>query len=359
MSLSPEELADLTLEIPIWTLQEYLSLALYSFYFYHFLTTLAEEVSTMWHQKRGTGKMLFFFNRYIPIAGIIQLILLEFRVHTVFTPKGCTALWIGTVVTAKATTIVSEVALLLCLHALLGASRRYLVLLLAVYTGLTLGGIIPQIGHGSEAASALPIDPIDEALGYACTWENGFTPAATAAYAAAGHVSLAKAVAISALALAIFFVRYRNKTGTLIHIVRRDSGVQILSLTAIRLGGAITAALQLKLGFYNIPVAIVDGLITVLVPILSCRLLLNMRKSGDPIVRTIVSTLLFDPPRPGEDSEDDFDDGDDTDVSASPIEKARFAGLGRKKATALGVKEKGDIEGGDGRSGNLDGIEYV
>ncbi|KAF6746569.1 hypothetical protein DFP72DRAFT_1175569 [Ephemerocybe angulata] len=334
MSLSPEDIVDLARAVSATTTKKYITLGLYTFCVYYYLTTLAEEKSTIWPLKWRTGKIIFLVNRYGPIISIGPVIIFGFKSYAVLDPKACTALYISAYITAfyRIVTVTSEVAVLLCLHALLGAKRRYLAMMIALYTGLTLGANLPLIPLFKEASATLPLDQLSAELGYACTWKGSTSIAAVKGLEAAGYVSLAKAICISVLAVTIFVVRYRTQSNTLIHVIRRDSGAHIFSLTTLRLGSAIIGAFQLRLGFESIPNSMVDGMLRTVVPILSCRLLLNMRKIDDAGVRTIVSTLLFNPPQahPEDDSWDDEDD-------CSPG-LVRYDGIGRQRAGAVDEK---------------------
>ncbi|KAF6743900.1 hypothetical protein DFP72DRAFT_1079317 [Ephemerocybe angulata] len=89
MGLTPDEIAELTDEISLWFTQDYIALGFWSFYLYHYLTTLAEEVSTIWPQKWRTGKILFLLLRYIPICCMTLAIFMELRIHMDLTPKVC------------------------------------------------------------------------------------------------------------------------------------------------------------------------------------------------------------------------------------------------------------------------------
>ncbi|KAF6753896.1 hypothetical protein DFP72DRAFT_1170653 [Ephemerocybe angulata] len=75
---------------------------------------------------------------------------------------------------------------------------------------------------------------------------------------------------------------------------------------------------------YNIPSAVFTQAHKIAVPLLACRLLLNIQKATDPVVRTVVSTILFEPPFPSKDSQA-------TDESTVPTEGAQYAGLGRQR----------------------------
>ncbi|KAF6745799.1 hypothetical protein DFP72DRAFT_855984 [Ephemerocybe angulata] len=292
MDLTPEKLAivikQTSIGITAHTDNISSTVAFYTFYIYHYFTTLDEEVSTMWPRKWRTGKILFLSARYIPMLVMADRIL-SICGHF---PKGAVQIDTQGRRTFNPTPyrlfrFACEVALLLCLYALLGARRRYLVLLFSVYMrekALTLGTALVPISYIAE-----------------------------------------QVVAIFSLALFIFSVRYKNKGGSLIHIIRRDSGLYIFLLTALALGIAIVGTFRLQ-GFYNLQNPILDSIQRTVVPVLSCRLLLNMHLTEDPDLRTNVSTILFDFPSPGED-----DDDDDSELRDTPVPMVHFKGLGRRR----------------------------
>ncbi|KAF6741886.1 hypothetical protein DFP72DRAFT_227191 [Ephemerocybe angulata] len=328
--LTLEEVADMTALVYAWTMEEYIYLALFSSYIFYYLTTLAEEISIMWPQRWRTGKLVFLVNRYLPLVLIGNSLLIYYRFHLTMSPKVCTGLYIANgIVLYRVMNLAFEVALLLCLYALLGASQICLTLIIATYAGFTLATTILQIGYFGEASRMVPISQIDRELGYACTWEGKVSPKAARRYAMAGYITLVKSIAISALALFIFFVRYRKHRGTLLQVVRRDSGIYILSLSALRLGSAITGTHSPTLSQANsIGDSVLDGLANIAMPILTCRLLLNMRKSEDPVVHTMVSSILFDF-NPPQGDEDPADGG--VGSNAEPLSMVHYAGLGRRK----------------------------
>ncbi|KAF6750037.1 hypothetical protein DFP72DRAFT_1048534 [Ephemerocybe angulata] len=335
MSLTPEISEEISL-VSGSHKTEYIHLGFYSFFLYYYVTTVAMEVKFMWPRKWHWGKVLFLVNRYLPMVVYSANFLTVWRVYIILSPKACTVLVnIFTTAFYRVYGYSAEVTLILCLHALLGALPLYLTPIMATYLALTLAANLIQIGNLAETSrnylEALPLSEFDRELGYACTW--------------AGSISAANAKkGIFALALFIFMVRYRKQTGTfkLFHVLRRDSGVYILLLAVIRLGSAIAGAFQLKLGWYSIPDEVLSALNGAVVPILANRLLLNMWKTQDPDVRKSVSSILFDPPRPGEDSDDD-----DEEFADRPIEMMRYKGLGRRRAAAREANE-GTLQGGAG-----------
>ncbi|KAF6746094.1 hypothetical protein DFP72DRAFT_923489 [Ephemerocybe angulata] len=303
------------------------------------------EVNLMWPRRWRWGKALFLVNRYFPMIDSVSTILTGFRVYIFLSPKACTVIY-RILVTAlnRVCSYSSELTLLLCLHALLGARSMYLATIMATYLGLSLGVNLIQIGFFEEISRTVSLSEFDRELGYACTWAEKISTGSANERVIAGYISLTKALCIFALALFIFLVRYRSQAGTfkLFHVLRRDSGVYILSLTAIRLGTTLIDAFQNRLAWYNTLNQILSGLNYAVVPILANRLLLNMWRTNDPDVRKTVSSILFDPPRPGEDSEDD-----DEEFGARPIEMVHYEGLGRRRAPAKKETE-GASQGGAG-----------
>ncbi|KAF6765777.1 hypothetical protein DFP72DRAFT_868437 [Ephemerocybe angulata] len=325
MDLSPEELSDLATLYSTSAVLERIVLGFYAFNLYYYMTTFGGEVSAIWALKWKTGKVLFLIARYGPILYIPLTIISGFRNYLTMGPEVCKRLQIADDVSLRVCTMVSELILILCLHALLGSKRRYLALMLVLFAAFTVAITVPQIRYIAEAAQAIELSQADRGFGYPCTWEGVISPEALSTAKAAGYVSFTKSTCLFLLTLAVFYVRYRKQTGSLLEVVRRDSGLCILLLTAIRLFNAITDSFNVVLGLYNIP----DILQKVVIPILACRLLLNMQEHDDPVVRSMVSTLMFQAESGtttsvGLDYDDEF-----TQVVEFP---RRYAGLGRQLA---------------------------
>ncbi|KAF6759601.1 hypothetical protein DFP72DRAFT_1063951 [Ephemerocybe angulata] len=308
---------------------EYIYLGFISAYIYHYLATFAEEVSSIWPQRWRTGKVLFLIARYVPMA-LIVLLVLEMRVWVIYTPKACEGISHGVHITSKLSCTAAELVLLLCLHALLGARRRYLVLMIAVYLGLTLGAIGLLVKIYSEEARALPATRVDRDLGYPCEWVGEFSPAAIRGRIMASYVAFTKAVCIAVFALAVLYIRYRCQAGSLIRVIRRDGGAYIFAFTAIRLAHTLIAAFGVGRGheFYSFSVPIIDGALNFAAPSLACRLLLNMQRSEDPDVQTRVTSIMFDGGNSIHGGESV--DGEE-DMSGEPKGRVAYAGIGQRK----------------------------
>ncbi|KAF6749081.1 hypothetical protein DFP72DRAFT_914614 [Ephemerocybe angulata] len=331
MALSPEELAEfiylfnmsITLEVIIYL--DIYRVGFISAYIYHYLATFAEEVSSIWPQRWRTGKVLFVIARYVPMA-LIVLLVLEMRVWVIYTPKACEGISHGVHITSKLSCTAAELVLLLCLHALLGARRRYLVLMIAVYLGLTLGAIGLLVKIYSEEARALPATRLDRDLGYPCEWVGEFSPAAIRGRIMASYVAFTKAVCIAVFALTVLYIRYRTQAGSLIRVIRRDGGAYIFAFTAIRLAHTLIAAFGVGRGheFYSFSVPALNFA----APSLACRLLLNMQQSEDPDVQTRVTSIMFEGGGPDHSGESV---NEEEDMSGEPKGRIAYAGIGQRR----------------------------
>ncbi|KAF6742442.1 hypothetical protein DFP72DRAFT_1105879 [Ephemerocybe angulata] len=271
MSLTPAQIARLTQVASASLKLEYTDLTLHTIYVYYYTTTLSEEVNVMWPQKWRTGKILYVFIRYVPLF-FMATVLVNTRVYINLTPKICTNLWLAFQTTTSFTSILaSEVALLICLFALLNARRSYVGLLVAIYTALTLGDSIPSLRYGEYLSRAL------------------------------------------------------------------------------RLGTALAVTLRTE-NDLNLPGYAFSIMFQTAIPVLACRLLVEIRKTEDPAVRTAISSILFDPPSPSENTEDsDYE----PEINQVPREMVQFQGLGRRRAGEGGRADR-DEEAGAGENPIVD-----
>lgn len=336
MGLYAGDTADLASRVLKRLTKDYISIAFYSAYLYHFATTLSEEIASIWSQTWRTGKILFLFIRYGVILMVAQSVLVELRIQMVLSPQVCRGLYLFDSAVIWATGIASELVLLLCLHALLGAKKRYLGLLVTLYAGLTLGELIPQYRYLGEISNAPPISALDRELGYACTWAIRPSETAIQKLNATEYIAVVKSACTSALAITVFYLRCRSQRGSLISVVRRDSGLCIFSLTTIHLGNAATNAACPESTSY-IPIAIFRALQNIVIPILACRLLLNVRQRTAETSETGVSTIIFDPPFYLGDVSDDEDDLTEKSLK---LKAARFPGLGRLDVDEVEITRK-------------------
>ncbi|KAF6747392.1 hypothetical protein DFP72DRAFT_1149210 [Ephemerocybe angulata] len=332
---------------------------LHTIYVYYYTTTLSEEVNIMWPQNWRTGKILYLFIRYVPL--FFMATVLDLHEFVAGLPDNILA---SEAQPPTKSAMSPVVALLICLFALLNARRSYVGLLVAIYTALTLGDSIPSLRYGEYLSRALPLSQVERELGYSCTWAGVSSSDIVLANKKAGYVALAKAIS-----LYIFSVRYRKQTGTLFETVRRDSGIYILSfvgLSALRLGTALAVTLRiendLNLPGYAFSMYVPDSnrmvpghssppsMFQTAIPVLACRLLVEIRKTEDPAVRTAISSILFDPPSPSENTEDsDYE----PEINQVPREMVQFQGLGRRRA-GEGGRAGRDEEAGAGENPIVD-----
>ncbi|KAF6750723.1 hypothetical protein DFP72DRAFT_1072152 [Ephemerocybe angulata] len=274
MSLSLEQLASLTKHFSDSIALEYIQLG--------FITAF---VPTIWPQKWRAGKILFVTAQY-PLLTIATFgIIGGDRVYLTLTPNVCRHLALSIAAARKISNISSELVLLLCLHALLGAKWRHLVIMVTVYLGLATASSVMSAEYTTYTLRDLAL-----------------------------------------LTLVILYVRYRGQTGFLIQTIRRDGGLYVFVFIVIRLLSAIVAAFHLNLGYYNYLLNVIGHLQTWGLPILACRLLLNLRRTDDPDIRTRISTIIFD-------GKSEDDDDEQTAGRQGELElMTPFAGLGRRRA---------------------------
>ncbi|KAF6745222.1 hypothetical protein DFP72DRAFT_926397 [Ephemerocybe angulata] len=314
-SYSSEELSE---KVTVWVTQDYISVAFYCFYGYYYLITLPEETRTIWPQKWRTGKALFVILRYMPIAAIAATMLTDMRVYLVITPEICRCLALSIEVAYRLHSYASEVTLLLCLYALLGARQRYLLLLIGLYLGSSIGILVPQIKYIRESTQAVPNDQFSQELGYACSWKP-LSQGIIAEIKAVLYFSLAKACCLSGFVILVIYVRYRSQTGTLFTVLRRDGGIHLLSLIAARLIAKITDFLNPTSPLLETCLARFQDAV---IPILACRLLLNIHCMEDPGVQSIVSSILFQP------AGEIGDPGMTSEMATNPSERAIYTSVG-------------------------------
>ncbi|KAF6750257.1 hypothetical protein DFP72DRAFT_911457 [Ephemerocybe angulata] len=353
MDLSTEELSQVTSALGDSLAQEFVQCIFGTVYVYHYLTTVAEEVGAIWPQRWRTGRILFTLTRYTPLLAFPVDMLIGKKVHTTLTPNACEGLWMALYYTRKVTVISSELVLLLCLHALLGARHIYLISMLLIYASLTITKVILLItsGYITDVSLALPISSLDQYLGYACTWGGTVSPHSMHTYNQTAYISFANGLCTAALALAVIYVRYRAQTGSLIQTIRRDSGIYILSLIAVSFPNAIIAAFHLNEGWSNIIITVLSHLQCNFVPIVACRLLLNIRMPEDRALFSRVSTLLFEPGGRMSSLESN------SSTSEKPHKRAQFLGIGRTCGMKKGKKEVG--ENATGSDGDCETVQEV
>ncbi|KAF6746570.1 hypothetical protein DFP72DRAFT_1152253 [Ephemerocybe angulata] len=282
-----------------------------TFFVYYYLTTVATEVNLMWPRRWRWGKALFLINRYFPMMDYVATILSGFRVYIDLSPKltsFASGLYghLSNLADSDTSTVPSRASWgsALISHPYFGNISGNII----YAAGLSLGGNLIQIGLFEEMS-------------------HGISTASANKGVIAGYISLTKALCIFALALLIFLVG-SNSMGPPAVIVTRS---------------AVSNSTYFGSGwFLSTRYYIAKTLSISVVPILANRLLLNMWRTQDPEVRKTVSSILFDPPRPGEDSGDD-----DEEFANRPIEMARYEGLGRRRAPARDETE-GTPQGGAG-----------
>lgn len=255
--------------------------------------------------------MLFLIIRYNPFVLTLLVLIDNLRNYSVDGPGSCEAISLVRFVVTFINNVAPELVLLILLHGVLGTKRRYLALSTSLWMVLSLGVLIPQIMYFQKGTQADAVPRTSDGFnrfgrGYACSWYM-FYPTLKgweSSLRIEAFVSLAKSLCTSALAITIFSLRYRSNRGPLVKVVRRDGGVCVLSLAAIRIGLAVATGMNLNLQPVSASTSI--GLIVhhtftqlqdIVVPMLACRLLLNMRETELDCGAHTITSIFFAPPR--------------------------------------------------------------
>ncbi|TEB29782.1 hypothetical protein FA13DRAFT_595242 [Coprinellus micaceus] len=243
MAMSAEQIQALADAVASWRLQEYIYIAVYCFYVYYVLTTIAEEVTVVLPQRWNRGKIFYMSIRYATLVYIALQLSRDYRNYFSISPEVCKALLTALHVVTSIASLLSEFSLGLCLAALLEAKAIFFCLILALSCGISLVnaifGLVSFVQYPAE-----PVSHLDIELGYPCYFpsskEWGEQTIIYVGRDARTYVNLACTVVLALLAAMTVIVRYKGQGGKIIHVIRRDGGLHYLSLLAIRVAFTVS-----------------------------------------------------------------------------------------------------------------------
>ncbi|TEB28588.1 hypothetical protein FA13DRAFT_1735429 [Coprinellus micaceus] len=242
MTMSPEQIQALSDAVAMWRLQECIYIAFYCLYVYYVLTTMAEEVSIIFPQRWNRGKMLYTIIRY----GTIVLIALQFsrdyRNYFSISPMACKILATTYDAIRYAAYLACDFSLALCLSALLQVKSMYLVGIVTLSCGIPFVNAIISIVSGFQYP-AERVSLLDAELGYPCYFpSSGSWTEKTVRYSGRdirSYVNLVATTLLAMLGIMTLVARYKGQGGVLVQVIRRDGGLNYLSLLVIRMVTAI------------------------------------------------------------------------------------------------------------------------
>ncbi|KAJ3521208.1 hypothetical protein NMY22_g12410 [Coprinellus aureogranulatus] len=337
IEVTPELVQELKDAVSTWRMQEYILCANVSFWSYP-LTLTPEQyrstpytyitasqlskklsIATVHSQRWGLGRILFIILRYVTALQISINMATIYRTYFHISPKICKGLAIVSDTSYGIVNLTADVTLGLCLSALLGAKPLYLAVILflcATYPIVTW--IFNLIGNIQIPAQEVGI--LDTELGYPCyaaSSEDFFGTVAGLGRDARTYINFARTAILMMLAIAVFALRYREKSGQLLQVLRRDGGLYYLIVTSMNCPTAFSdapfysnqstpSATRFASAFVYTPAIIssenlesnpayivLTGVQEVIVPILAQRLLINMRSVDYMGSRPLASTLMF------------------------------------------------------------------
>ncbi|KAJ2935822.1 hypothetical protein H1R20_g1272, partial [Candolleomyces eurysporus] len=132
----------------------------------------------------------------------------------------------------------ANASLWLCLHALLGAKRKYLMALIVIFAGFAISCLVLMLFELNSWTAVRPMDFVQN-LGYTCAY-SGTSVKAHAAVATVAYIRLAWAALSALMGIITLLGRYRKQNDSLINIIRRDGGIYYLTVITITLADTVT-----------------------------------------------------------------------------------------------------------------------
>ncbi|KAJ2929053.1 hypothetical protein H1R20_g8045, partial [Candolleomyces eurysporus] len=168
---------------------EKVSLSFDTAYVYHYSTTLDDEVNRIWPEKWGTGKILFLVTRYAMLGSVVFDFLRDRPLYVMLPLKMCKASLLLINLMPFLSIIAAEASLWLCMYALLGAKRRYLAILMAIFATFAISCLVLMLIELTSWKAVRPIDFM-QTLGYTCAYSASEVKA-QAAVAVVSYIKLA------------------------------------------------------------------------------------------------------------------------------------------------------------------------
>ncbi|TEB28652.1 hypothetical protein FA13DRAFT_1735487 [Coprinellus micaceus] len=301
MTPTPEQIQALADAVSVWRTQEYIVISFFAFYVYYTLTTTDKEISVVFSSSQAwnRGKTFHTLIRYGTLLYIALHLARDFRNYFEISLPSCRAMLVMFEAARRVALLTCDLSLGLCLSALLQTNALSLIAILALSLVIPfVASILNIVGVFQYPAS--PISQLDKELGYPCyvvSFEDFVK--GTVMYIGRdvrAYIDLAATAILALLGVATLFVRFKGHGGRLIQVLRRDGGIQYLSLLVIRLVSAILATPALITPGVlddNPAYLLVTMVNNVGIPILAQRLLINMRATEYVGSQPIASKLLF------------------------------------------------------------------
>ncbi|KAF6743120.1 hypothetical protein DFP72DRAFT_1053430 [Ephemerocybe angulata] len=275
--MDPASLEKLKASLTLWRINE----------IYYYATTFDEEVTRIWPQSnRKIGKIMYLLSRYSNIVAAVLSILTTLPTHSTMSPPACIRLFRAFVATSVVAVNIPEAIFWVCIFALLGGRRRYMVLMIAAYLAFFVPIQVMQ-GITYSKTEAFPPLPWEEEIGYMCSLDGlQMKPYSLIV----PYINLARTVFVTVLAIVTLFVRYRKQNGNrLIRIIQREGGMFYFCASVT---GIFTGLAQVP-GVLPDKYAVTSRIRKVVLPVFADRLLLYLQAVEDPGTRAEVSALIF------------------------------------------------------------------
>ncbi|KAJ3503573.1 hypothetical protein NMY22_g18205 [Coprinellus aureogranulatus] len=211
--------------------------------------------------------------------------------------EGCRALLIMTILIARITSLASEAATGICVAVLVGLGRYSFSAVMLFCSLCPVAFAIMQIVIIMDMPKE-PTRPLDARLGYSCSLPSSREFEARLpghSLAVFSNLEYARASVLVLLALLTLAIRRRHRGG-LIRVMTLDGGLYYIAMAAIQLFFIITfhsAFFSVEAALASPMTSLGNSLRTIVAPILSQRMLMNIEPGGSLERQSVSTELLF------------------------------------------------------------------
>ncbi|TEB36766.1 hypothetical protein FA13DRAFT_1787124 [Coprinellus micaceus] len=206
--------------------------------------------------------------------------------YAVVSVLGCEIFARTTNISIVVTHFSAEGTLWVCLYALMEGKKRHFYILVLVFLAFTIPIQILQ-GFATMTQTALPLDPLTQALGFPCSF---YPPNHMNLYSIATYLAVARNLVALILGMYTFTVRYRKQKNALIRVIKREGGMYFLSTLILKFFEALKATPKSPI---KDKYTIIWSLNWLCVNVFAERLLLLLKKIDHPGTQAVVSELMF------------------------------------------------------------------
>jgi len=268
--MSSDELQQIIDEGNDLAIQKYYKLACFVLFFYDYFLTLDDEIRFVWRGKKSWVSVLFFANRYVPVA--YQLWSLSIDSRPTFSQRICDKSIFFTTLTYTCSTLFAQLILTLRIYAITMKNRIVVTCCLIITIVQFVLGVYSTVLAGMNKALQVPQIPL-EVFRVCTTVED--RPLSI------GYVTLSSGFDLFAFLIIMYTAlrsnSYRWRIPSLFMTMAQDATYYFLFIFTSQL------ALEFTMIFGRPSIQLVPGIGNlVYFPMMAGRLMLSLKKAASP-----------------------------------------------------------------------------